>query len=256
MSAIKSSMIEYRHVHKWYGDLHVLRGIDLTIGRGEVVVICGPSGSGKSTLIRLINRLDDLSQGDILIDGRSTAGLKGRGLRQLRAGIGFVFQQFNLYPHLTAQENITLALRRVVGLAEPMAVQRADELLDRVGMSDKRDNYPGQLSGGQQQRVAIARAIAMQPQILLFDEPTSALDPEMIGEVLAVMREIAKTGITMLVVTHEMGFARELADRIVFMDEGIILEDAPPTEFFLDTRHPRAQHFLRQLLSPLHTASE
>ena len=251
-----SPMIEYRDVHKWYGDLHVLQGIDLTIARGEVVVICGPSGSGKSTLIRLVNHLEDFSQGDILIDGHSTAGMHGTALRRLRASIGFVFQQFNLYPHLTAQENITLALRRVVKLSGAQAIGRANELLERVGLSDKRASYPSQLSGGQQQRVAIARAVAMQPQILLFDEPTSALDPEMIGEVLAVMREIAQSGITMLVVTHEMGFARELADRIVFIDGGIILEEAPPADFFQNTRHPRAQRFLRQLLSPLHTIGE
>jgi polar amino acid transport system ATP-binding protein len=249
-------MIEFRSVHKSFGSLHVVRGIDLSIAQGEVVVICGPSGSGKSTLIRLVNGLESLSAGDILIEGKSTAGLKGAALRRQRTNIGFVFQQFNLYGHLTAAENITLAPRKVLGISDAKASARASELLERVGLSNKANSYPSELSGGQQQRVAIARALAMQPKILLFDEPTSALDPEMIGEVLAVIRQLAESGITMLVVTHEMGFARELADRVVFIDEGQILEAAPPEEFFLATRHPRAQRFLRQLLSPLHSATD
>lgn len=249
-------MIEFRDVHKSYGALHVIRGVDLSIARGEVVVVCGPSGSGKSTLIRLVNQLELVSKGELLVDGRSIVGLRGQSLRQLRVEVGFVFQQFNLYPHLTAEENITLALRKVLAVAPSEAAVRAVELLDRVGLADKRFAYPAQLSGGQQQRVAIARTLAMRPKILLFDEPTSALDPEMIGEVLAVMRELATSGITMLVVTHEMGFARELADRIVFIDQGVILENAKPSDFFLAPQHPRARQFLRQLLSPLHTANE
>jgi polar amino acid transport system ATP-binding protein len=254
MSPIPPPIIRFSAVHKNFGTLSVIRGVDLAIARGEVVVICGPSGSGKSTLIRLINRLESLSSGDILIDGQSTARLPESALRQLRTDIGFVFQQFNLYPHLTARQNITLALGKVLKLSEAEADQRADELLARVGLADKRDSYPPQLSGGQQQRVAIARALAMRPRILLFDEPTSALDPEMIGEVLAVIRGLAHGGITMLIVTHEMGFAREVADRIVFLDQGQVLEDAPPTQFFQATGHPRARQFLHRLLSPLHTS--
>ncbi|MTJ80919.1 MAG: amino acid ABC transporter ATP-binding protein [Telmatospirillum sp.] len=245
-------LIEFRSVHKHYGTVPVIRGIDLTIRRGEVVVICGPSGSGKSTLIRLVNGLERLSAGDILIDGQSTAGLDGAALRRLRTRIGFVFQQFNLYGHLTAAANIALAPRKVLGLTDAEAFRAAATLLERVGLGDKGDRYPSQLSGGQQQRVAIARALAMRPEILLFDEPTSALDPEMIGEVLAVMRSLAESKITMVVVTHEMGFARELADRVVFLDEGVVLDDAPPERFFGATGHPRAKRFLSQLLSPLH----
>ncbi|EPY01989.1 ABC transporter [Magnetospirillum fulvum MGU-K5] len=256
MSEPAPPVIEFRSVTKSFGTNPVIRGIDLSVAQGEVVVICGPSGSGKSTLIRLVNRLESLSSGDILIDGNSTASYRGAALRELRTGIGFVFQQFNLYGHLTAAENIALAPRKVLGLSAQEALERARALLARVGLADKEAQYPSQLSGGQQQRVAIARALAMQPKILLFDEPTSALDPEMIGEVLAVIRQLADTGITMLVVTHEMGFAREIADRVVFIDGGVILEDAPPEQFFLATRHPRAQRFLRQLLSPLHTATE
>jgi polar amino acid transport system ATP-binding protein len=249
-------MIEFRDVHKFYDKLHVIRGVDLSIAKGEVVVICGPSGSGKSTLIRLVNQLEPLSRGDILVDGQSVTSLRGGVLRRLRSQIGFVFQQFNLYPHLTAEQNITLALCKVLSVAPKDATLTAVELLERVGLADKRFAYPAQLSGGQQQRVAIARTLAMRPKILLFDEPTSALDPEMIGEVLAVMRELATSGITMLVVTHEMGFARELADRVVFIDQGVILENAKPSDFFLSPQHPRARQFLRQLLSPLHSAND
>lgn len=247
-------IIQFKGVRKSFGETPVIQGVDLSVKRGEVVVICGPSGSGKSTLIRLVNRLEFLSSGDILIEGESTAGLKGAALRKLRSDIGFVFQQFNLYAHLTAHENITLALDKVLGLPKEEANSRANDLLARVGLADKGLHFPAQLSGGQQQRVAIARTLAMQPKILLFDEPTSALDPEMIGEVLAVIRQLAESGITMLVVTHEMGFAREVADRVVFIDKGQILEDAPPAQFFGATRHPRAQRFLEQLLSPLHGA--
>ncbi|NDI85892.1 amino acid ABC transporter ATP-binding protein [Undibacterium crateris] len=240
--------IEFRHVSKSYGDFSVLQDLNLQIAAGEVVVICGPSGSGKSTLIRTINRLENYEHGDILIAGQTTRTLRQRQLQALRAGIGFVFQQFNLYAHLSARDNITLALRQVLGMNRDDARQRADALLAKVGLPDKADHFPAQLSGGQQQRVAIARTLAMQPSILLFDEPTSALDPEMIAEVLAVMRQLTHTGITMLVVTHEMGFARELADRIVFMDQGQILEVATPEQFFTQPAHPRAQRFLQQIL--------
>lgn len=241
--------VEFRHISKSYGDFSALKDIQLKINPGEVVVICGPSGSGKSTLIRTINQLESWDRGELLIDGLATGGLRGRRLQQLRARIGFVFQQFNLYAHLTALENISIAPVRVLGLSRQAAEQRALQVLKRVGLEQKAAHYPAQLSGGQQQRVAIARALAMQPEIILFDEPTSALDPEMIGEVLAVIRELAHTGITMLVVTHEMGFARELADRIVFMDQGQILEVAPPEQFFSQPRHPRAGRFLQQIMA-------
>ena len=247
--------IEFRRVFKRWGDAEVIRGIDLTIRRGEVVVVCGPSGSGKSTLARLINRLDSISEGEILIEGVPTGGFRGRRLQQLRAGIGFVFQHFNLYGHLNARQNITLALRKVGGLSQGEADRRADALLARVGLAEKAELRPAQLSGGQQQRVAIARALAMQPAILLFDEPTSALDPEMIGEVLGVMREIARSGTTMVVVTHEMGFAREIADRVLFIDGGRLVADAPPAVFFGEQDHPRIRRFLAQVLSPLHGAA-
>ena len=247
-------IIEFRGVGKRFGKQDVLKSVDLSVASGEVVVICGPSGSGKSTLIRLLNRLESLSEGEILIEGQPTSGWTGRRLQTLRADIGFVFQQFNLYGHLTARQNITLGLRTVQRFSAAQAEARANELLERVGLADKSSAYPSQLSGGQQQRVAIARALAGAPRILLFDEPTSALDPEAIGEVLAVMRELAHSGITMIVVTHEMGFARELADRIVFIDQGEVLEIAPPAQFFDAPRHPRTKRFLQLLLSPLHTA--
>ena len=244
-------MIELVGVHKWFGSLKVLDDIHLKINAGEVVVICGPSGSGKSTLIRTINGLEPVQQGQVRVDGQELAA-GGGALNRVRAEIGFVFQQFNLYPHLTVMRNLTLAPEKVRGLAPAQAQERALALLTRVGLADKRDAYPAQLSGGQQQRVAIARALAMQPKIMLFDEPTSALDPEMIGEVLTVMLDLARSGMTMVVVTHEMGFAREVADRVVFMDRGRILEQAPPQEFFGQARHERARQFLKQILSPLH----
>nr|WP_041795923.1 amino acid ABC transporter ATP-binding protein [Pararhodospirillum photometricum] len=247
-------LIEFRDVHKTFGAAPVLNGISLVVPEGQTVVVCGPSGSGKSTLIRLINRLETLSAGEILVGGQPTSRLSGEALRVLRQEIGFVFQHFNLYGHLTAEENITLALRKVLRWRDADARERARALLRRVGLEDKADAYPEALSGGQKQRVAIARALSMRPRLLLFDEPTSALDPEMVGEVLAVMRELAAEGITMMVVTHEMGFAREVADRILFLDQGEILEDASPRDFFHATRHPRARRFLSQLLSPLHTA--
>ena len=244
--------IEFRNIRKSFGSTEVIRGIDLEIESGSVTVVCGPSGSGKSTLIRMVNGLESPTRGEVLIDGTSVGGMTERELRHLRTRIGFVFQQFNLYPHLTARENIVLAPIRVLGMAKGEAETRADELLERVGLSDKADNSPSELSGGQQQRVAIARALAMNPEILLFDEPTSALDPEMIGEVLEVIRALADDGITMLVVTHEMGFAREVSDRVLFIDQGRVVEDAEPESFFTATQSPRARRFLQQLLSPMH----
>ena len=251
---VTPAKIEFRHVHKRHGALHVIRDVSTLVRAGEVVVICGPSGSGKSTLIRLINGLETISEGEVLVDGVAVSGLRGRALQALRSRIGFVFQQFNLYAHLTAEENVSLAPRRIGGLTAAAARQHALSLLERVGLADKADAFPHQLSGGQQQRVAIARALALDPDIVLFDEPTSALDPEMIGEVLMVMREVARSGITMVVVTHEMGFARQLADRILFLDEGQILEEASPERFFSAPSHPRAHRFLSQIRSPLHLA--
>jgi polar amino acid transport system ATP-binding protein len=250
---LHEARVEFRHAGKAFGQHAVLRDINLTISPGEVVTILGPSGSGKSTLIRLINQLETLSDGEILIDDRPTRQLRGRALRQLRSRIGFVFQQFNLYAHLSALHNITLALKTVHRLHEADAVVRARALLARVGLAEKADHYPAELSGGQQQRVAIARALASDPQIILFDEPTSALDPETIGEVLQVMKQLAHSGITMVVVTHEMQFAREIADRVVFIDGGEILEIATPERFFTRPEHPRARRFLNKVLDPLHT---
>ncbi|AST79787.1 TPA: amino acid ABC transporter ATP-binding protein [Citrobacter farmeri] len=251
-SQLHQARVVLRDVVKTYGDHRVLNGVNLTVEPGEVVTILGPSGSGKSTLIRLINQLESLSGGDILIDDRPVGRLKGAALRQLRSRIGFVFQQFNLYAHLTAQQNITLALEYVHGWNKTDATLRAYALLEQVGLEEKAGAYPAQLSGGQQQRVAIARALASSPQIILFDEPTSALDPEMIGEVLQVMKRLAHSGITMIVVTHEMHFAREIADRVVFIDGGDILEVASPEAFFTRPQHPRTQRFLQKVLDPLH----
>ena len=241
-------MVEFQHVNKWYGSLHALREINLRIAKGEVVVVCGPSGSGKSTLIRCINRLEPIQAGEIFVDGKPLSD-PDLDLRALRAEIGFVFQQFNLYPHLTVMENITLAPIKVrkVSRAEGEAI--AAKLLERVGIPDKSNAYPANLSGGQQQRVAIARALAMQPKIMLFDEPTSALDPEMINEVLEVMTDLAKEGMTMVVVTHEMGFARRVAHRVLFMDEGQIVEEGAPQTFFETPRSPRTKQFLSKILS-------
>ena len=251
-SHLRNASVSFRQAVKTYGSHRVLNGIDLTINPGEVVAILGPSGSGKSTLIRLINQLESLSGGEILIDDKPTSQLSGRALRQLRSRIGFVFQQFNLYAHLTAAQNIMLALESVHGWKRSDAEQRARELLQKVGLAEKADAMSSQLSGGQQQRVAIARALASSPQIILFDEPTSALDPEMIGEVLHVMQSLAHSGITMIVVTHEMQFAREIADRVVFIDGGDVLEVAPPAAFFANPQHPRARRFLQKVLDPLH----
>jgi len=244
-------MIEFQGVHKWFKKLHVLNDINLQVKPGEVVVVCGPSGSGKSTLIRTINQLEPIGQGRLRVDGMDLSDKK-TNINKLRADVGFVFQQFNLYPHLSVLSNITLAPTKIRKTPKKEAEEQAMVLLERVGLTEKRDAYPAQLSGGQQQRVAIARALAMKPRIMLFDEPTSALDPEMIGEVLDVMQKLAQSGMTMVVVTHEMGFAREVAHRVVFMDNGIILEEAEPEEFFKHPKHERAQQFLKQLLSPMH----
>ena len=244
-------MISFLQVHKWFGALHVLDDINLRVMSGEVVVVCGPSGSGKSTLVRAVNRLEPIQQGRLVVDGQDLSS-RTTDINRLRAEVGFVFQHFNLYPHLSVVQNICLAPMKVRGTSRAEAEQQADVLLQRVGLADKRDAYPNQLSGGQQQRVAIARALAMRPKILLFDEPTSALDPEMIGEVLAVMQDLARDGMTMMVVTHEMGFAREVAQRIVFMDQGRVVEEASPETFFLAPTHPRAKQFLKQVLSPMH----
>jgi polar amino acid transport system ATP-binding protein len=241
-------VVEFQNVNKWFGKLHVLKEIELRIERGEVVVVCGPSGSGKSTLIRCINRLESIQAGEIAVDGKRLSD-PALDLRALRAEIGFVFQQFNLYPHLSVLENITLGPIKVRRLAREAAEKTAAELLERVGIPDKADAFPASLSGGQQQRVAIARALAMQPKIMLFDEPTSALDPEMINEVLEVMTDLARDGMTMIVVTHEMGFARRVADRVIFMDEGRIVEEAKPESFFAAPKSERAKHFLSKILS-------
>jgi polar amino acid transport system ATP-binding protein len=228
----------------------VLNDVNLRVKQGEVVVVCGPSGSGKSTLIRAINKLEPIEKGRLLVDGNDISHPK-TDINRLRAEIGFVFQQFNLYPHLSVLKNITLAPVKIRKIPKKEAEDQAMALLERVGLTEKRDAYPAQLSGGQQQRVAIARGLAMKPKIMLFDEPTSALDPEMIGEVLQVMKGLAHTGMTLVVVTHEMGFAREVADRVAFIDFGVILEEAPPEEFFKNPGHERTQLFLKEILSPM-----
>ncbi|NKL04972.1 ATP-binding cassette domain-containing protein [Rhizobium leguminosarum bv. viciae] len=248
VSAQELQTIRLSQVCKSYGDYPVLKDIDAQVTRGEVVVICGPSGSGKSTLIRTINRLEEINSGSITLDGQNIhAAMRARELNALRSRIGFVFQNFNLFPHLSVVENVSMSPIRVKGVAPDVAEDKALKLLDRVGLADKARAYPGQLSGGQQQRVAIARALAMEPPVMLFDEPTSALDPEMVGEVLAVMKSLASEGMTMLCVTHEMGFARDVADRVWFIDAGQILEMATPEEFFNNPSHPRAQRFLADL---------
>ncbi|MFD5426107.1 amino acid ABC transporter ATP-binding protein [Streptomyces sp. NPDC127084] len=240
-------MVELNKVNKHFGALHVLRDIDLTIQRGEVVVVIGPSGSGKSTLCRAINRLETVDSGEIVIDGRPLPA-EGRELARLRADVGMVFQSFNLFAHKTVLQNVTLGQLKVRKKGKAEAEARARSLLDRVGVAGQADKYPAQLSGGQQQRVAIARALAMDPKIMLFDEPTSALDPEMINEVLEVMRQLARDGMTMVVVTHEMGFARSAANRVVFMADGRIVEEATPDEFFTTPRSDRAKDFLSKIL--------
>ncbi|WP_197337316.1 amino acid ABC transporter ATP-binding protein [Ralstonia solanacearum] len=243
-------MIKFSNVCKWYGDYQALNNINAEVKKGEVVVVCGPSGSGKSTLIRTVNRLEEIKSGQIRFDGSDVhAPMRSDALNKVRSRIGFVFQSFNLFPHLSVLENIVLSPMRVRGVRRAEARDKAMQLLDRVGLANKADAYPAQLSGGQQQRVAIARALAMEPPAMLFDEPTSALDPEMVGEVLAVMRSLANDGMTMMCVTHEMNFAREVADRVWFMDAGSILEVAEPNVFFRDPQHPRAKRFLSDLRS-------
>jgi polar amino acid transport system ATP-binding protein len=241
-------MIQFNKVDKWYGDYHALVQVTAQIETGEVVVVCGPSGSGKSTLIRTVNRLEEIQSGQIIVGGQDVHATS-IDLNRFRTQVGFVFQSFNLFPHLSVLENITLAPIRVAGIGAAAAADRAHALLERVGLSSKAASYPQQLSGGQQQRVAIARALAMEPPVMLFDEPTSALDPEMVGEVLSVMKGLARDGMTMMCVTHEMGFAREVADRVWFMDKGEILEQATPEAFFRNAEHPRAQRFLSELRS-------
>jgi glutamate transport system ATP-binding protein len=241
-------LVRLSAVNKWFGDLHVLQDVDLTIDRGEVVVVIGPSGSGKSTLCRTINRLEPIDQGEITIDGQRLPE-EGKELARLRSDVGMVFQSFNLFAHKTVLENVTLGPVKVRKLSRAEAEERAGQLLDRVGVANQADKYPAQLSGGQQQRVAIARALAMDPKVMLFDEPTSALDPEMINEVLDVMTALARDGMTMVVVTHEMGFARRAANRVVFMDAGRIVEAADPETFFTRPTSDRAKDFLSKILN-------
>ena len=241
-----TALIQIRDLHKSYGRFQALRGIDLDIAQGEVVVVIGPSGSGKSTLIRCINLLEDYQRGEVRVDGAKV--VRGKALAQVRAEVGMVFQSFNLFPHLSALHNVALGPLRVRRMPRAEADARAQALLDKVGLADQAHKLPGQLSGGQQQRVAIARALAMEPKVLLFDEPTSALDPEMVGEVLAVMQALAHTGVTMVIVTHEMGFARRVADRVIFMEDGLVVEQAPPETFFSAPREPRTQAFLQAIL--------
>ncbi|MBI4251361.1 MAG: amino acid ABC transporter ATP-binding protein [Candidatus Tectomicrobia bacterium] len=240
-------MVQARDVQKYYGEFHALRGVSLDVREGEVVVICGPSGSGKSTLLRCINGLERIQGGDIVVDGMSVRDPR-TDMTRLRSEVGMVFQSFNLYPHMTALHNITLAPDKVRGMKREEAERVAHELLRKVGIPEKAASYPSELSGGQQQRVAIARSLAMRPKVMLFDEATSALDPEVIHEVLSVMRDLAREGMTMAVVTHEMGFAREVADRVVFMDEGLVVEEGEPKAFFASPREDRTKRFLEKIL--------
>jgi aspartate/glutamate/glutamine transport system ATP-binding protein len=241
------SIIEFRKVNKYFGDFRVLEDIDFSVDEGEVVVVIGPSGSGKSTLLRCINALEGISSGELYVDGMRVHG-KETNLNRLRSEIGFVFQQFNLYPHMTVAQNIKLAPIKVKHVSKKEADERCVRLLSRVGIPEQTNKYPESLSGGQQQRVAIARGLAMEPKIMLFDEPTSALDPEMINEVLEAMADLARGGMTMVVVTHEMGFARRVADRVVFMDEGRIVEAGPPEHFFENPENERTKRFLGRIL--------
>jgi general L-amino acid transport system ATP-binding protein len=247
-SVSSQDIIICRNVHKWYGDYHALRGINLTVNVGEVIVILGPSGSGKSTFIRTLNRLEEHQEGEIVVDG-ITLSHDVRNIAEIRREVGMVFQQFNLFPHLTVLENVTLAPIHVRKWPRGRAEEVAMKWLTRVGIPEQAHKYPGQLSGGQQQRVAIARTLSMEPRVLLFDEPTSALDPEMIKEVLDVMRDLASSGYTILAVTHEMGFAREVADRVIFMDAGEIVEESTPQEFFTNPKEDRTKLFLNQILN-------
>ena len=241
-------MLSFKAVNKHFGSNHVINNVNLDIHQGEVVVVCGPSGSGKSTLIRTVNQLEKIESGEIWVDGVNVADSK-TDLNKIRTEVGFVFQHFNLYPHLTVLENITLSPIKVKNMEAAAAEKLAVELLEKVGLAHKKGAYPAELSGGQRQRVAIARGLAMQPAVMLFDEPTSALDPEMVGEVLKVMKDLAQSGMTMMCVTHEMGFAREVADRIIFLDHGQILEDRKPDEFFENPQTDRAKQFLSQIMS-------
>ena len=246
--AFTDELIVVKDLHKSFGDLHILKGINTTVKQGEKVVIIGPSGSGKSTFLRCLNLLERPTSGSIKLDGVDLLGLNEKGVNYMRQSMGMVFQHFNLFPHLTIRRNITLAPVKLGILSEDEANSRADELLEKVGLYDKCDAYPGQLSGGQKQRIAIARALAMNPEVMLFDEPTSALDPEMVGEVLELMKQLAEAGMTMIVVTHEMGFAKEVASRVMFMDDGQILEEAPPDEFFSAPKNERTRLFLSKVL--------
>ncbi|MCJ8324751.1 MAG: amino acid ABC transporter ATP-binding protein [Rhizobiales bacterium] len=243
----EKNAIEIKKMHKWYGDFHVLRDIDLTVKKGEIIVVCGPSGSGKSTLIRCINRLEEHQQGDIIVDGIELTN-DVKKIDEVRREVGMCFQHFNLFPHLTILENCTLAPIWVRGTPKVEAEEIAMNFLEKVKIPEQAAKYPGQLSGGQQQRVAIARSLCMMPRIMLFDEPTSALDPEMIKEVLDVMTDLAKDGMTMIVVTHEMGFAKQVADRVIFMDVGQIIEENTPHEFFDNPQNERTKLFLSQIL--------
>ncbi len=240
-------MIKFNNVNKWFKELHVLNDINLEVKKGEVVVVCGPSGSGKSTLIRTVNQLEQIQSGEIWVDGVNVAD-PATDLNKIRAEVGFVFQHFNLYPHLSVLENIILSPMKVKKQSRAQAEEKALQLLERVGLAHKKDAMPGELSGGQQQRVAIARGLAMEPQVMLFDEPTSALDPEMVGEVLKVMKDLAESGMTMMCVTHEMGFAREVSDRIIFVDQGKIVEVDTPETFFTNPSSERAKQFLKQVM--------
>lgn len=241
-------IIKMRNIEKYYGDFHALKNINFEVKKGEIVVICGPSGSGKSTLIRCINRLEDISSGDIIIDGEDIYS-KRANINKIRAEAGMVFQHFNLFPHLTILENISIAQKKVKNLSTKQANEESMRLLERMGLKEKANSYPNELSGGQKQRVAIARTLAMKPKIILFDEPTSALDPEMIGGVLDVMRELAHENFTIVCVTHEMGFAKEVSNRVVFMDHGEIVEEANPETFFTAPKSQRAQKFLQEVLT-------
>ncbi|HEX2527877.1 MAG TPA: amino acid ABC transporter ATP-binding protein [Geminicoccus sp.] len=243
-------MIEFQDVHKSFGALEVLKGVNATVGKGEVVCIIGPSGSGKSTMLRCVNGLENYQKGKVLVEGQAV-NRDDKSIQQVRMEVAMVFQRFNLFPHRTVLENVIEGPVYVKGEKKPSAEKRGRELLERVGLAEKASAHPQQLSGGQQQRVAIARALAMQPRAILFDEPTSALDPELVGEVLTVMRDLAKEGMTMLIVTHEIAFAREVADRVLFIDGGVIVEQGPPSEVLVRPSHPRTQDFLHRVLHPI-----
>ncbi|WP_332305266.1 amino acid ABC transporter ATP-binding protein [Rhizobium sp. GR12] len=247
-SAAQAPLIALEEVGKWYGAFHALKGVNMTVRKGEKIVLCGPSGSGKSTLIRCINHLEEIQEGKITVEG-TTLSDSSRAIDAVRREVGMVFQSFNLFPHKTIMENCTLAPMRVKGLSKAEAEATARKYLERVRILDQADKYPTQLSGGQQQRAAIARALCMEPKAMLFDEPTSALDPEMVKEVLDTMIGLARDGMTMICVTHEMGFARQVADRVVFMSEGEIIEEGPPDEFFRDPKHQRTRTFLGEILA-------